>query len=47
MLEKLKQKVLEANLDLVTKQLVISTWGNVSGYDPDRKSTRLNSSHSH
>ena len=29
MLEKLKQKVLEANLDLVTKQLVISTWGNV------------------
>lgn len=26
MLEKLKQKVLEANLDLVTKQLVISTW---------------------
>ena len=35
MLEKLKQKVLEANLDLVTKQLVISTWGNVSGYDPE------------
>ena len=35
MLEKLKQEVLEANLDLVTKQLVISTWGNVSGYDPE------------
>lgn len=31
----LKQRVLEANLDLVKKNLVISTWGNVSGYDPD------------
>lgn len=36
MLEQLKQKVLEANLDLVKKGLVISTWGNVSGYDPER-----------
>lgn len=31
----LREEVLAANLDLVTKQLVISTWGNVSGYDPD------------
>jgi L-ribulose-5-phosphate 4-epimerase len=29
----LREKVLEANLDLVKKNLVISTWGNVSGYD--------------
>ncbi len=35
MLEKLRQEVLEANLDLVTKNLVISTWGNVSGFDPE------------
>ncbi|WP_320123004.1 L-ribulose-5-phosphate 4-epimerase AraD [uncultured Sphaerochaeta sp.] len=34
-LEHLKQEVLEANLDLVKKDLVISTWGNVSGYDPE------------
>lgn len=34
-LVKLKEEVLEANLDLVTKNLVISTWGNVSGYDPE------------
>lgn len=31
----LRQKVLSANLDLVRYNLVISTWGNVSGYDPD------------
>jgi len=36
-IEQLKQEVLEANLDLVNKNLVISTWGNVSGYDPERK----------
>lgn len=36
-LEKLKQEVLDANLDLVTKGLVISTWGNVSGYDEKSK----------
>ena len=30
-LEKLKQEVLSANLELVNKNLVISTWGNVSG----------------
>ncbi len=33
MLEKLKQEVLEANLELVRKGLVIYTWGNVSGFD--------------
>jgi len=32
-IETLKEEVLAANLDLVTKNLVISTWGNVSGYD--------------
>jgi len=31
MLEQLKQEVLEANLELVKRQLVIYTWGNVSG----------------
>ncbi len=34
-LQKLREEVLAANLDLVTKDLVISTWGNVSGYDPE------------
>ena len=33
MLEKLKQEVLEANLELVKKNLVILTWGNVSAID--------------
>ncbi len=33
MLEKLKQEVLEANLDLVKNGLVILTWGNVSAID--------------
>ncbi len=33
MLEKLKQEVLEANLDLVKNGLVILTWGNVSALD--------------
>lgn len=33
MLEKLKQEVLEANLDLVKRNLVILTWGNVSAID--------------
>ena len=32
-IETVKEEVLAANLDLVTKNLVISTWGNVSGYD--------------
>lgn len=33
MLEKLKEKVFHANLDLVKHGLVIFTWGNVSGID--------------
>lgn len=33
MLEDLKKKVLEANLDLVRHNLVILTWGNVSAID--------------
>lgn len=37
MLEKLKEKVCAANLDLVNKGVVIYTWGNVSGISNDRK----------
>ncbi len=33
MLEELKNKVLEANLDLVKNNLVLLTWGNVSAID--------------
>lgn len=33
MLEKLKEQVFEANLDLVKHKLVVFTWGNVSGID--------------
>ena len=36
MLEKLKAQVCQANLDLVTKGLVIETWGNASGVDRER-----------
>ncbi|MDF2964546.1 MAG: araD [Paenibacillus sp.] len=36
MLKKLKQAVLEANLDLPKYGLVTFTWGNVSGIDRDR-----------
>lgn len=36
MLEELKKKVLEANLELVRQGLVIYTWGNVSGFDRDK-----------
>ena len=36
MLEKLKAKVCQANLDLVAEGLVIQTWGNVSGVDRAR-----------
>lgn len=36
MLEKLKEEVLQANLDLVKKGLVIYTWGNVSGIDREK-----------
>lgn len=35
MIQKLKERVLEANLDLVKNGLVIFTWGNVSGIDRD------------
>ena len=35
MLEKLKGIVFKANLDLVKHGLVIHTWGNVSGRDPE------------
>lgn len=36
MLEELKEKVCEANLDLVREGLVIQTWGNVSGIDREK-----------
>jgi L-ribulose-5-phosphate 4-epimerase len=35
MLEKLKQEVLRANLDLVRHGLVVLTWGNASARDPE------------
>jgi len=35
-LEDLKQKVLEANLELPKRNLVIFTWGNVSGIDREK-----------
>jgi L-ribulose-5-phosphate 4-epimerase len=35
MLEKLKNTVYKTNIELVNKGLVIHTWGNVSGRDPD------------
>ncbi len=37
MLEELKKKVCEANLELVRRGIVIYTWGNVSGISEDRK----------
>jgi len=36
MLEELKEKVFNANLDLVKHNLVIFTWGNVSGIDREK-----------
>lgn len=36
MLEKLKEQVLEANLELNSKKLVVYTWGNVSGIDREQ-----------
>ena len=36
MLEQLKEKVFRANLDLVKHNLVIFTWGNVSGIDREK-----------
>ena len=35
MLEKLKEKVLRANLELPRRGVVIYTWGNVSAIDRD------------
>lgn len=35
MLEKFKQEVLKANIDLVKYGLVLLTWGNVSAYDEE------------
>lgn len=37
MLEKLKENVFKANLELVEKKLVIYTWGNVSAVDREKK----------
>lgn len=37
MLEELKDRVYHANLELVTHKLVVYTWGNVSGFDSERK----------
>lgn len=36
MLEELKQEVYEANMELPRRNLIIYTWGNVSGIDRDR-----------
>ena len=36
MLEKLKEEVFKANLDLVKHDLVVLTWGNVSGIDREK-----------
>ena len=36
LLEELKRKTYEANLELVRKNLVIYTWGNASGIDRDK-----------
>lgn len=36
MLKELKQKVFQANLDLVNHKLVLFTWGNVSGIDREK-----------
>ena len=37
MLEDLKKKVYEANIEIVRQGLVIYTWGNASGFDPEKK----------
>ena len=36
MLEKLKEQVFKANLELPKKGLVLFTWGNVSGIDREK-----------
>jgi len=37
MLKKLKEEVFKANIDLYKSGLVIYTWGNVSGIDPENR----------
>lgn len=37
MLEKLKKEVYDANMDLQAKNMVIYTWGNVSGIDREKQ----------
>jgi L-ribulose-5-phosphate 4-epimerase len=37
MLDQLKTKVCRANIKLMESQLVTLTWGNVSGFDPQKK----------
>ena len=37
MLEKLREEVLEANLEIVRRGLVLYTWGNGSGIDPESR----------
>ena len=37
MLEELKKKVFDANIELVRKGMVIYTWGNVSGIDREKE----------
>ena len=37
MLESLKEEVFQANLELKRQNVVIYTWGNVSGITEDRK----------
>jgi len=34
-IDRLRKEVYEANMELVSRNLVISTWGNVSGYDEE------------
>ena len=35
MLKELREQVFKANLELVERGLVILTWGNASGFDPE------------
>lgn len=43
-IKQLREEVLTANLELVTRNLIISTWGNVSGYDPESKLVAIKAS---
>jgi L-ribulose-5-phosphate 4-epimerase len=43
-IKELREKALLANLDLVTKKLVIITWGNVSAYDPETGNVAIKAS---